>query len=302
MPQTFLILRFLFTLPMTLYSIAAQSFKLDGGAMFGVVPKTLWNKTNPADAQNRIELAARCLLIEEGNRLILIDTGLGDKQSEAFFKHYALWDNNSLEGSLKNLGFHNNDITDVFFTHLHLDHCGGAAQWNKNRTGYEPTFKNANYWTNQAHWQWALHPNAREKPSFRKENLLPLQESGQLCFVQQQDKPFIANSELNFGIHFVDGHTEKQMLPQLQYQGKTVVFAADLVPTVGHIPLPYILGYDVRPLVSLQEKAPFLEQAAKNNWFLFLGHDPYYPLCTVKHTEKGVRLHQTYAFDELFSS
>lgn len=269
--------------------------------MFGTVPKTLWHSTNPADTENRIALAARCLLIEDGNRRILVDTGLGNKQSEHFFSHYALWGADSLEGSLQKRGVHPDTITDVFFTHLHLDHCGGGTRWNKDRSGYELTFKNARYWTNQAHWEWALHPNLREKPSFRKENLLPIQESGQLCFVKPQHTPFAATSELGFGIHFVDGHTEKQMLPHLQYQGKTLVFAADLVPTVGHIPLPYILGYDTRPLLTFQEKDRFLEEAATKNWFLVLGHDPQHELCTVKHTEKGVRLNQVYTFKELFN-
>ncbi len=287
---------------MTIYPIAARNFKLDGGAMFGIVPKTLWSRTNPADANNRIDLAARCLLIEDGKRLILIDTGLGNKQSEKFFSHYHLWGEHSLESSLKKLGFHKDDITDVFLTHLHFDHCGGAVQWNKAGTGYEPTFKNANYWTNSAHWDWAIHPNAREKASFLSENLLPLQESGQLCFIDPKDAPFAATSELGFGIHFVDGHTEKQMLPHLHYKDKTLVFAADLIPTIGHIPLPYILGYDTRPLLTLQEKAQFLEEAAAKKWLLLLEHDAYHELCTLKQTEKGVRLDETYTFDEIFAS
>lgn len=287
---------------MTVYPIATQNFKLDGGAMFGVVPKTLWHKTNPANAHNRIDLAARCLLLEEGNRLILIDTGLGNKQSEKFFSYYDLWGENSLERSLATLGFCANDITDVFLTHLHFDHCGGAVQWNKNRTGYEPAFKNATYWTNPAHWDWAIHPNAREKASFLKENLLPLQESGQLCFVQQKDTPFIETSELGFGIHCVDGHTERQMLPHLQYKGKTLVFVADLIPTVGHIPLPYIMGYDTRPLLTLQEKARFLEEAAEKNWLLFFEHDAYHELCTLKHTEKGVQLNEVFSFNDVFNT
>lgn len=270
--------------------------------MFGIVPKTLWNKTNPADAHNRIELAARCLLIEDGNQLILIDTGLGNKQSEKFFSYYDLWGNASLEGSLATLGFHKDDITDVFLTHLHFDHCGGAVQWNADRTGYELTFKNAKYWTNAAHWAWATHPNAREKASFLKENLLPIQESGQLCFINQESTPFAKTSPLGFGIHFVDGHTEKQMLPHLTYKGKTLIFVADLVPTLGHIPLPYILGYDTRPLLTLQEKAQFLEEAAEKEWILFFEHDPHCELCTLQKTEKGVRLQESFSFNELFNT
>lgn len=287
---------------MTLYPIAAGNFKLDGGAMFGVVPKSIWHKTNPADVHNRIALTARCLLIEDGNRLILIDTGLGYKQSEKFFSYYDRGSGDSLDNSLNNLGFHSDDITDVFLTHLHLDHCGGAVQWNSDRTGYEPTFKRAKYWTNQAHWDWAIHPNAREKASFLPENIMPLHESGQLCFVDQKDAPFAETSELGFGIHFVDGHTEKQMLPHIQYKDKTLIFVADLVPTVGHIPLPYIMGYDTRPLLTFQEKAQFLEKAAEKEWLLFFEHDAHHELCTLKQTEKGIRLNEVFSFTEVFNT
>ena len=206
---------------MTLYNVEAGNFKLDGGAMFGVVPKSIWQKTNPADANNMIDIAARCLLIEDGNRLILIDTGMGNKQSEKFFGYYYRWGSFSLNQSLKELGFHPNDITDVFLTHLHFDHCGGAVSWNANRTGYEPTFKNATYWSNANHWAWATKPNRRERASFLKENILPLQESEQLQFVNHSKSGFVENSELDFGIWFVDGHTEKQMLPQIKFKDKT---------------------------------------------------------------------------------
>ncbi|THV61283.1 MBL fold metallo-hydrolase [Flagellimonas alvinocaridis] len=284
---------------MTIYPIETGNFKLDGGAMFGVVPKSIWNRTNPADANNMIDLGARCLLIEDGDRLILIDTGLGNKQSEKFFSYYYLWGNHSLDGSLKDLGFHRDDITDVFMTHLHFDHCGGSVQWNKDRTGYEPAFKNAHFWTNKAHWQWATEPNAREKASFLKENLIPMQESGQLKYLGEAHS-FQEKSELGFGIHFVDGHTEKQMLPQINYKGKTIVFVADLVPTVGHIPLPYVMGYDTRPLLTLQEKAEFLTAAAENNWLLFFEHDAHNQLCSLKQTEKGIRLDEIFSFNEIF--
>ncbi|MEO9512853.1 MAG: MBL fold metallo-hydrolase [Flavobacteriaceae bacterium] len=287
---------------MTIYPIETGNFKLDGGAMFGVVPKALWNKTNPADSNNMIDLAARCLLVEDGNKLILVDSGMGNKQSEKFFGYYYQWGNHSLDNSLKKLGFHRNDITDVFMTHLHFDHCGGSVQWNKNRTGYEPAFKNARFWTNENHWEWAMNPNPREKASFLNENLLPMKESGQLHFVQRNDSSFLERSELGFGILFVDGHTEKQMLPYLKYKGKNIVFVADLVPTVGHIPLPYIMGYDMRPLLTLQEKAKFLNEIAQNNFLLFFEHDAHNELCTLKQTEKGIRLDELFSFDEIFNS
>ena len=286
---------------MTIYPIETGNFKLDGGAMFGVVPKSLWQRTNPADTNNMIDMSMRCMLIEDGNRLILIDTGLGTKQSDKFFSYYYLFGDFSLDTSLAKYGFHRDDITDVFLTHLHFDHCGGSIQWNKNKTGYEPAFKKAKFWSNANHWQWAVEPNNREKASFLKENILPIEESGQLNFVSFLDKDYQENSELGFGILFADGHTEKQMLPHIQYKGKTIVFMADLLPTVGHIPLPYIMGYDTRPLLTLDEKSKFLNIAADNEYYLFLEHDATNELCTVKHTEKGVRLKNTYTFNELFN-
>lgn len=285
---------------MKLHPIETGNFKLDGGAMFGVVPKALWNRTNPADAQNRIDIAARSLLIEDGNRLILIDTGMGNKQSDKFFGYYNKWGDYTLEKSLKKAGFHKDDITDVFMTHLHFDHCGGSIQWNKNRTAYEPAFKNATFWTNEAHWNWAIKPNAREKASFLKENLVPMQESGQLKFIERKEPIFQESSELNFGILFVDGHTDKQMIPHIKYQGKTIVFVADLLPTIGHIPLPYVMGYDTRPLLTLSEKEQFLKTAATYNYCLFLEHDAHNEICIVKETEKGVRLKEIHSFNELF--
>lgn len=286
---------------MNVYPIETGNFKLDGGAMFGVVPKALWNKTNPADPQNRIDLAARSLLIENGNQLILIDTGMGNKQSEKFFGYYDKWGDHTLEGSLKKHGFHTDDITDVFMTHLHFDHCGGSIQWNKDRTGYEPAFKNAKFWTNKAHWEWATNPNDREKASFLKENLLPMQESGQLNFINRfSESDFQKNSELDFDILFADGHTDKQMIPYINYKGKTLVFMADLLPTVGHIPLPYVMGYDTRPLLTLAEKEKFLKKAAQNNYYLFLEHDAHNEICTVHETEKGIRLKNIYTFKEIF--
>lgn len=275
---------------MKLYPIEAGNFKLDGGAMFGVVPKTIWNKTNPADNHNLIDLAARCLLIEDGDRLILIDTGMGDKQPEKFFGYYAMWGDHSLDSSLAKHGFSRADVTDVFMTHLHFDHCGGSVRWNKDRTGYEPAFPNAKFWTNEDHWNWAVKPNAREKASFLPENILPMQESGQLHFISRGSGDTLERSELGFGIFFADGHTDKMMIPKISYQGKTICFMADLLPTAGHLPLPYVMGYDTRPLLTLPEKQKFLNEAADNGYFLFLEHDAHNQIITVEHTEKGVRL------------
>ncbi len=281
---------------MKIYPIETGNFKLDGGAMFGVVPKSIWQKTNPADANNMIDMAMRALLIEDDNRLILIDTGMGNKQSDKFFGYYDLFGDFSLETSLAKYGFHRDDITDVFLTHLHFDHCGGAIQWNRNKTGYEPAFKNAKFWSNQDHWQWATVPNPREKASFLKENIFPIQESGQLHFIHKN-----ASNELGFDILWMDGHTEKQMLPKIQYQDKTIVFMADLLPTVGHIPIPYVMGYDTRPLLTIQEKTNFLQEAADKNYYLFLEHDAAHEICTVKHTEKGVRFKESYTFTDIFN-
>jgi glyoxylase-like metal-dependent hydrolase (beta-lactamase superfamily II) len=281
---------------MKIYPIETGNFKLDGGAMFGVVPKTIWQRTNPADSNNMISMSMRCMLIEEGGRLTLVDTGLGSKQSDKFFGYYYLFGDFSLDKSLAKYGFHRDDITDVFLTHLHFDHCGGAIQWNKNRTGYEPAFKNARFWSNENHWQWAIEPNPREKASFLKENIIPIQESGQLNFIDQK-----AKEQIGFDVLFMDGHTEKQMLPKIEYQNKTVVFMADLLPTTGHIPLPYVMGYDTRPLLTIQEKASFMEEAAEKEYFLFLEHDADTEICTVQKTEKGVRLKETYKFNEIFN-
>lgn len=285
---------------MNLFPIESGNFKLDGGAMFGVVPKSIWQKTNPADANNMIDLAARCLLIEDGNRLILIDTGMGTKQSDKFYSYYYMWGNHTLEGSLKKQGFHPDDVTDVFLTHLHFDHCGGSIQWNANKTGYEPAFKNAHFWSNQNHWQWAVQPNNREKASFLKENILPMQESGQLKFTSLPTNDVLKNSELGFDIFFADGHTEKQMIPLIKYKGKTIAFMADLLPTVGHLPLPYVMGYDTRPLLTLSEKEKFLNMAASHNFYLFLEHDAHNQIITVQQTDKGVRVKDIFTTQDIF--
>jgi len=285
---------------MKLYPVSAGNFKLDGGAMFGVVPKSLWTRTNPADANNMIDIAARCLLIEEGSRLILIDTGMGNKQSDKFYSYYDLWGDDSIDKSLKANGFHRDEITDVFMTHLHFDHCGGSIQLNSDKSGYEPAFKNANFWSNNDHWQWATQPNRREQASFLKENILPMQDCGQLKFIELPDNDVLYNSELGFNIFFANGHTDKQMIPMINYDGKTVCFMADLLPTVGHLPIPFIMGYDTRPLLSLDEKEKFLKLAADNNYYLFLEHDAHNEIITVKHTEKGVRLDNVFTCNDIF--
>jgi glyoxylase-like metal-dependent hydrolase (beta-lactamase superfamily II) len=284
---------------MKLHIIETGYFKLDGGAMFGVVPKTLWSRTNPADSMNRIDLAARSLLIEDGNRLILIDAGMGNKQEDRFFRHFRLYGNDSLDESIKKAGFARTDITDVFLTHLHFDHCGGAVRWNENKTAYELSFPNARYWSNKQHWEWAVNPNEREKASFLSENLMPIQESGQLCFIDTPKTSFASDCGLGFGVLFVNGHTEKQMIPHISYRGKTLVFMADLLPTAGHLPLPYIMGYDVRPLQTLEEKKRFLSRAADENFVLFMQHDANNPMITVQHTDRGVRLHESLATETL---
>ncbi|OAD45483.1 MBL fold metallo-hydrolase [Polaribacter atrinae] len=281
---------------MKIYPIETGNFKLDGGAMFGVVPKTIWQKTNPADANNLIDMSMRSMLIEDGDRLILVDTGLGAKQSNKFYSYYYLFGDFSLDTSLAKHGFHRDDITDVFLTHLHFDHCGGAIEWNAERTFLQPAFKNAKFWSNDKHWKWATEPNPREKASFFKENINPIKESGQLNFIHSNYK-----DQIGFDVLFMDGHTEKQMLPMLTYQGKTIVFVADLLPTIGHIPLAYVMGYDTRPLLTLKEKAAFLNQAADKEYYLFLEHDAYNELCTVQHTEKGVRLKNTHKFIDIFN-
>lgn len=286
---------------MKLYPIQAGNFKLDGGAMFGVVPKSLWTRTNPADSNNMIDIAARCLLIEDGNRLVLIDTGMGNKQSEKFFGYYHLWGDDSLEKSLKTAGFSTDDVTDVFMTHLHFDHCGGSINYNKDRTKLEPAFKNAHFWSNKDHWKWATQPNRREVASFLKENILPMEESGHLKFTSLPQDDILKNSELGFDIFFADGHTDKQMIPMINYKGKTICFMADLLPTVGHLPLPFVMGYDTRPLLTLDEKEKFLNLAADNNYYLFLEHDAHNEIITVQHTEKGVRLKDTYTCNDIFN-
>jgi glyoxylase-like metal-dependent hydrolase (beta-lactamase superfamily II) len=282
---------------MNIYPLNTGNFKLDGGAMFGVVPKSLWSRTNPADDNNMCSWAMRCLLIEDGQRLMLIDTGIGDKQSEKFFSHYFLFGNDDLTLNLKKLGFSPDDITDVFLTHLHFDHCGGAIV-RIGEDQFRPYFKNATYWSNEKHWNWAIEPNAREKASFLKENILPIQESGQLKFIERTGD-YTPQVFPGVDVLFVDGHTESQMIPHIQHKGKTLVFMADLLPSTGHIPLPYVMGYDTRPLLTLDEKGKFLQKAADQEFVLFLEHDYANECCTVQMTEKGVRLKEAFSFSDL---
>jgi glyoxylase-like metal-dependent hydrolase (beta-lactamase superfamily II) len=277
---------------MNLHVVNTGFFKLDGGAMFGVVPKTIWQKTNPADENNLCSWAMRCLLIEDGKKLILIDNGLGDKQDAKFFNHYYLHGDDSLLQSLNTLGFKESDVTDMFLSHLHFDHCGGGVK--KEGDKLTLTFPNAAYWSNRDHWAWATKPNPREKASFLSENILPMQESGQLNFVEASSSPFP-----QFDIGYASGHTDKMMIPKIKYKNYTICFMADLLPSVGHIPLPYVMGYDTRPLITLEEKASFLKEAADHGYILFLEHDPVNECCTVKHTEKGIRLDQTFSLKEI---
>ena len=276
---------------MRFHTIHTGNFKLDGGAMFGVVPKQLWSRTNPADSQNLCTWAMRSLLVEHGDRLVLIDCGIGDKQSEKFFSHYHLHGEHSLDSSLRAAGFSRDDVTDVFLTHLHFDHVGGGVIRRADGT-LVPTFPNATYWSNDAHWAWAMEPNAREKASFLAENMMPLQESGQLRMVQRDGR--VSQNVMGiegWDVFFADGHTESQMIPLLRTpEGRTMAFMADLLPSTGHIPLAYVMGYDTRPLLTLEEKKLFLDTAADEEWVLFLEHDAVHAACTVQHTEKGVRL------------
>ena len=285
---------------MNLYPINAGNFKLDGGAMFGAVPKVIWNKTNPADQRNLIDISARCLLIEDGKRLTLVDTGMGNKQSKKFFSYYSLWGEDTLEGSINNAGFSLDDVTDVFFTHLHFDHCGGAIKKKFSGAGFEPVFKNAIYWTNKKHWDWAVNPNKREGASFLKENLFPIKETGNLKFISSLGDPFSFADELGFDVFYADGHTEKQMLPIISYKGQKIAFAADLIPTAGHLPIGYVMGYDVRPLTTLKEKDLFLNYALENNVFLFLEHDSVNEIVSLKKTDKGVRINEILKCEDIF--
>ncbi|MCL7987358.1 MBL fold metallo-hydrolase [Sphingobacterium sp. lm-10] len=278
---------------MKLHTIDTGFFKLDGGAMFGVVPKSLWSRTNPPDSKNLCTWATRLLLIEDGNQLTLVDTGLGDKQDAKFFGHYDLHGDDTLDSSLAKHGFHRDDITDIILTHLHFDHCGGAIKRENDQL--IPAFKNAQYWSNEKHWNWAtIDPNPREKASFLKENILPIQESGQLNFIAE-GQPF--NEQIN--IRYAHGHTEAMMLPEIQYKGKTILYMADLLPSVGHIPIPYVMSYDVRPLVTMDERKEYWQEIVDKEYILYLEHDPINECCTLQQTEKGIRVKDTFKLSDL---
>jgi len=278
---------------MNLFTINTGHFKLDGGAMFGVVPKSIWNKINPADDNNMCSWALRCLLIEDDNRLILVDNGMGDKQDAKFFGHYYLHGDDTLDKSLAVHGFNRNDITDVFLTHLHFDHCGGSIRREGDKL--VPAFNHASYWSNRRHWKWATEPNEREKASFLKENILPIQESGRLKFIEDDADSFPAGIDVRQAF----GHTDAMMLPQMKYKGRTILYMADLLPSIGHIPLPYVMAYDMFPLTTLNEKRSFLTEAAENDYVLFFEHDPVNECCTVQMTEKGVRVKDIFKLNEL---
>jgi glyoxylase-like metal-dependent hydrolase (beta-lactamase superfamily II) len=296
---------------MKLYSINTGYFKLDGGAMFGVVPKVIWNELNPADENNLCSWALRCLLIEDGNRLILVDNGMGDKQEAKFLRHYYLHGDDTLDKSLTKYGFHPDDITDVFLTHLHFDHCGGSIKREGDKL--VPAFKNATYWSNKQHWNWATNPNDREKASFLKENILPIEESGQLKFVDSipmtddstrativpETLPAVDWELASTKIRFVNGHTNSMMLPQIKYKDKTIVYMADLLPSEGHIPIPYVMAYDMFPLTTLNEKKSFLKEAVENDYILFFEHDPLHECCNLKQTERGVRPNNFFKLEEV---
>lgn len=277
---------------MNLYTIDTGFFKLDGGAMFGVVPKSLWQRTNPADANNLCTWANRLLLIEDGKRLTLVDTALGDKQDAKFFGHYFLHGDDTLDKSLAKYGFHRDDITDIILTHLHFDHCGGAIKYENEKL--VPAFKNAEFWSNEKHWDWAVNPNPREKASFLKENIMPIQESGQLRFLKE-DQPY----DEKIAIRYANGHTEAMMLPQIEYKGKTILYMADLLPSVGHIPLPYVMGYDTRPLITMDERQSYWQEIVDKEIIMFLEHDSVNECCTLQNTEKGIRVKDIFKLSDL---
>ena len=281
---------------MIIHSIDAGYFKLDGGAMFGVVPKMFWNKLIPADENNLCSWAMRCLLIEDGKQLILVDTGMGNKQDAKWQSYYYRHGEGELLKSIRAKGYSENDVTDVILSHLHFDHCGGAVKWNNNRTKFEMTFPNAKYWSHSEHFQSATHPNQREKSTFFSDNILPIQAANQLFFVDKvSEKPF-----QNIEFLLADGHTEKMLMPKISYQNKQILFIADTIPSHAHLPVPYVMGYDINPLTTMQEKQDLLSQAVENEWIIFFDHDPLYDCATVQKTEKGFVLKEKGSLSDFF--
>lgn len=279
---------------MRLFTIDTGLFKLDGGAMHGVVPKSMWNKANPADDNNMCTWAMRCLLIEHGNYRILVDNGMGTKQDEKFFSYYYPHGNDTLEKSLAKHGFTPEDITDVFLTHLHFDHCGGSIKREGDKL--VPAFPNAKYWSNRAHWASATKPNEREKASFLKENILPIQESGQLNFIDIEDG---GEWMQDIRLRIVNGHTDNMMLPQISYNDRTILFCADLLPSVAHISMPWVMAYDMRPLDTLKEKGKILREAVNNNWVLFFEHDPKIECCTLTEEKGRIKMNDSFKLSDL---
>ncbi len=278
---------------MEIYSIETGNFKLDGGAMFGVVPKVMWNKIYPADENNLCSWAMRCLLVVDGDRKILIDNGIGDKQDAKFLGHFHLHGDDTLEKSLAKHGFTPDDITDMVLTHLHFDHTGGSIKWNDDKTALIPAFKNAKYWVSKAQWDWAIHPNNREKASFLKENIIPIQESGQLNIVKTEGEIYPG-----FLLKMFNGHTDGQIIPHIKYKGKTLVYMGDLLPSTAHISLPWIMAYDTRPLITLEDKMTFFKEAVEQDYTLFFEHDIFNECCSLQLTERGVRLNATFTLEE----
>jgi len=282
---------------MKLYSIETGNLKLDGGAMFGVVPKSLWQKVYPGDENNLCNWAMRCLLVIDGNRKILIDNGIGDKQNEDFLRHYYLNGDDTLEKSLAKFGYTPDDITDMILTHLHFDHCGGSIKYSADKTNFELAFKNATYWTSKQQYEWAINPNRREGASFLKENILPIEQSGHLKLVEKDTEIFPG-----IKLELFHGHTEGQIIPVIKTNGKTIAFMADLLPSTAHIPMPWVMAYDTKPLFTFKDKERFYKEAIEGDYILFFEHDIYHECCTIQETKKGIRVKETFKLKDVFGN